>query len=138
MCQIQKSPLGLPCWGSSFSTEKMRPVSHIPVRHSSMNDRDFAVKCQSSTALRPTSLHSDQRHSSGSSTDAAPHSDSSSSFASPSQDRKSVSYLPRPVNQPGTSGPLLATSSRKEADRLFRQSFGTDSLMFAYLETNKK
>lgn len=122
---IQKSPLGVPGSVSSSGAEKKRPASHIPVRHNSMNDKDFAVKYQSN-AGRPTSLYSERSRSSSSSTDGAPYSDSGSSYVSPSQDQKTFSYLPHPMKDFGPSSfPSVSESSHQETDRPFRQSFGT-------------
>lgn len=124
-CGIQKSPLGSPGWGSSSSAEKKRPPSHIPVRQNSTNDKDLAFKYESN-AGRPTSLYSEPSRSSSSSTDGAPFSDSGSSYVSPSQNRKTFSYLSHPMKDFGPSSfPSVSESSHQEKDRLFRQSYGT-------------
>lgn len=126
-----RSPLGVGICVSNM--DRSRPSSLIPVsvsRHSSSPlERDQSTKHRELpfplANRRPTSLHSELSRSSSSSTDGAPGSDPSSTYTSPCPDRRTESHLPRLIKDYSpTFLPFSSNvSSRKEADRLFKQSF---------------
>lgn len=136
-----KAPYRGYTWDTSPVLDKTKPVSQIPVslsRNSSAGDKDFSKRLSASDSpiiRRTASLYS----SSSSSTDGAVNSEPGSNFASPSQDRKTPpSYLPRPIKDYSSHYlPSGGLSARKEADRLFKQSFDSprNSVMHSALPT---